>query len=51
VRLADDREWLLKCQDITANIDLASTIYAGDESLFCNEMVKLLALVATEPAD
>lgn len=42
VKLVDDPRWRQSCQKIAAGVDLEATTYAGDESLFCAEMLKLL---------
>lgn len=42
VRLIDDAEWRAGCQKIAEEIDLDETMYKGDETIFCREMLKLL---------
>jgi hypothetical protein len=41
-RLIDDADWRAQCQKIAEEIDLYETMYKGDETLFCAEMLKLL---------
>jgi len=43
VRLIDDADWRRSCQQVAADIDLHATMYAGDEKIFCREMLALLA--------
>ena len=41
-RLIDDDDWRGVCQKIAREIDLHATMYKGDETVFCREMLKLL---------
>lgn len=41
-RLIDDGDWRAKCRKIAVDVDLHATMYAGDETIFCREMLKLL---------
>jgi hypothetical protein len=43
VRLIDDADWRAHCRRIAGDIDLDRSFYAGDERLFCEAMVGLLA--------
>jgi predicted O-linked N-acetylglucosamine transferase (SPINDLY family) len=47
VRLVATPAWRRECQRIAEEIDLEQTAYAGDESLFCAQMLKLLPVAVS----
>ncbi len=42
LRLIDDADWRARCRAIASAVDLETTFYTGDESLFCEAMYGLL---------
>lgn len=49
-RLIDDADWLTECRGIARDVDLEAAFYAGDASLFCDAMYRLLDREDPEPA-